>query len=439
MRAILRLWLSYCCGSRSARVLTLSGLGLTGLGLVKWLHFPDRAVYVSANFTTWGLAKSALFSIAPLLGILLIFLGAGSMPDLAMRLARGRAPRLLPYARTRILLSMLAQVLLITLLATCVIYSAYYWLPEPLGRVAARSFVVLFLTYSLMYVVLWWMTNHRGTFSLLGGTLLLLICLVVPLRYIALPGTSLVGPIVFSALGWGVFSLHFLAARPTTTVRMLESLRARGAALLPHRRLPDYNALDLLLGTTAPAAYALGQVIPVTVAGWFIANPQAWIQFLVLLASIAGGLACTAAQRSRKLWLRAPHTRAELFRAADGAFWRHHSWALSVLMLLLTGIGTYLNYAVTTLALALPLLLIATAIGHYLGLLIVGEMSWREAVVALACMALLVRTANSTTDADSSIIQTVLWETVALIVAGALRLLAQRRWSRLDFALCRSA
>src|SRR5690606_27253558 len=103
---------------------------------------------------------------------------------------------------------------------------------------------------------------------------------------------------------------------------------------------------------------AIGQAVPIGIAAAYFAVPSVWLFLFALFSAIAGAVTSHAAARSRTLWLRAPLTRAQLFRRVERSYWRYNGYTLGVLLLLLAGLGSLYEYPVRLIALGLPLVVL---------------------------------------------------------------------------------
>jgi hypothetical protein len=303
------------------------------------------------------------------------------------------------------------------------------------------------LAYTLLYVVLWFIGRSRST-GKLAGLAAAIAALALPLRFVAMPNTSLVGPWVACVLVWAAIAAGFLFAPRIAFVaaRLKHSLADR-FGVASYRG--GGREIDFMLGTANPWPLALGQIAPVLIAGYYLrgfvpagfapdeATPNPWLFFMTILSVVSGAMTSVAATRSRALWLRANWTRDELFARVERAFWSSSCFALGVLLVALVTIGSYLAMPTRTLAFGIGLLGLGTALSTYLGLLITAAIGWRLAVVAVATMlALMIASMYVATPATST--TTIVALELGLAAAAlAYRQLAARRWARLDWMLCR--
>jgi len=247
------------------------------------------------------------------------------------------------------------------------------------------------------------------------------------------------------ALLWGLFAAGFLLApRYKGAVGRLKPTligRLAGASY------DGGGEIDFLIGTARPWALAAGQVVPILIATYFLngfqremapSAPSPWLFFLTILSILSGAVASVAATRSRRLWLRAHWTRAELFRRVEDAFWRHNSYSLGVLLLMLVAVGTYFYLPTRGLAFGMGLLILGTALSTYLGLMITARIGWMDAALAVATMLSLMLVAVYTSAPSTPTAKIVALEAALAAAVWVFRDVARRRWTNLDWMLCRA-
>jgi hypothetical protein len=186
------------------------------------------------------------------------------------------------------------------------------------------------------------------------------------------------------------------------------------------------------------AALSLPTVFAVRISTFF---PGAWLYCLVLFSTSSAAIAGQASMRSRALWLRGGWSPGELFRAVERSFWQHNLVVLAVLLTVMVAIGTYVGLAPRLLALGMPLLVLGTALGTYLGLIVTRGMRWQETTLGVAVMLSLMAGALMIDRADLSSTADVMQLTVvAVALTGAtiaFRVLSRRRWEVIDWTACR--
>jgi len=109
---------------------------------------------------------------------------------------------------------------------------------------------------------------------------------------------------------------------------------------------------------------------------------------------------------------------------------------VSVLLVLLVAIGSYLGFRTNLLAIGIPLLLIGAAVGTYLGLMMTRGIGWLDAMCAVGTMLLMLVIALYAVDMPTAVLIGLNAAVIGLSIT--FRALAQRRWTRLDWVLCRA-
>ena len=138
------------------------------------------------------------------------------------------------------------------------------------------------------------------------------------------------------------------------------------------------------------------------------------------------------------MWLLRGWTRTELFAEVERAYWRHNAIVAGMLLVIMVGIGSYMRLPGELLAGGLPLLALGTALSTYLGLMLPRGLRWIE--VALASVVMLTLMAVSLLLGQELV---RLWlvfaiELMLLSLVWVLRVVARRRWSRIDWIECRT-
>ena len=436
MKAIARLIYTNFTGTVMLRVITTTGLvaGIGGSAL--YLYLPPLLAG-SGGPSRFSLAQDTFFRLLPVVGLLCFVFGASLLPALFARLATSHYLYVLPHGRTKLLVSAFATVALTALFAAGIVTMYYYRTPLALDLIFQRAIAVSFVTASFLYVVLW-LTGKSGTIGLLVGSFVMIATLVLPLIFIATPSTSLALPWTACAVLWAIFAMGFLLAprlkaplgRLRHTFAQLTGSTYRGG-----------GEIDFLIGTARPWTLAAGQIVPITIATYVMRAvswaPPAWVFFLTIISVTTGAVASLAATRSRALWLRARWTRAELFRHIENSFWRYNCWTLGVLLLLLVAIGDSLALPTRVLAFGMGLLALGTTLSTYVGLIVTGRIGWRDAVLAVVVILALMRTAFLASWPTTPTTTIVAYELGLAALALFVRELARRRWSRVDWMLCR--
>ena len=441
MKAIVRLIYTSFTGTALLRFFTLAGLvaGIGGAAL--YLYLPPL-LGGSGGPSRFSLAEEAFFRVLPVVGLLCFVFGASLLPALFARLATSHYVYVLPHGRTKLLVSAFATVALTSLFAAGIVTTYYYRMPFALDLIFQRAFAVSFVTVSFLYVVLW-LTGKSGPIGLLVGSFVMVATLVLPLTFIATPSTSLAIPWTACALLWTGFAAAFLLAP-----RLKAPLgRLRHAfAGLTGSSYRGGGEIDFVIGTARPWTLAAGQAVPIVVATYIMSAmqivapwaPLSWVFFLTIISVTTGAVASLAATRGRALWLRARWTRAELFRHVENAFWRYNCWTLGVLLLLLVAIGDSLGLPTRVLAFGMGLLAFGTTLSTYIGLIVTARIGWRDAALAVMVILALMRTAFLASWPTTPTATIVTYEIGLAALALFARELARRRWSRLDWMLCRA-
>jgi hypothetical protein len=443
VKAVLRLVLVYFTGTPLLRGITALGLLAVIGGCAAFLYLPPL-IAQSGGPSRFSLAQETFLMLLPVAGVVAVVFGASLLPALFARLASGHSLYVLPNGRVKLLASVFVTLALIALVAAGTTTVYYVRTPLALEPVFARAFVVSLITATLLYVVVWLTGRSTTAVGLLVGSIVTIATLVLPLRFIALPSRSPAATWTVWALGWGLFAAGFLLApRYKGALGRFEQVLGRPFAGASY---DGGGEVAFLIGTARPWALALGQVVPIVAASFFLSGyrvmapsgPNPWLFFLTILSVLSGAIASLAAARSRRLWLRAHWTREELFRRVEDAFWRHNSYSLGVLLVMLVVIGTYFYLPTKMLAFGLGLLMLGTALSTYLGLMITARIGWTDAALAVAAMLALMVAAVYMSVPATSVTRILLLEAVLGALGLLLRSLAQRRWRRLDWMLCRA-
>lgn len=436
MTAIARLIYTNFTGTALLRFITVAGL-VAGIGGAAVNLYLPPLTGGSGNPSRLSLALETFFFLLPVVGLLCVVFGASLLPALFARLASSHSLYVLPHGRTKLLASAVATVALTSLFAAGIVVMYYYKTPLTLDLIFERAFAVSFVTASFLYVVLW-LTGKGGAIGLLVGAFVMVATLVLPLRFIAMPSTSLAIPWTACALLWTTFGAGFLLAP------RLKAPLGRWRQTLAEILGSTYRGggeIDFLVGTARPWTLAAGQIVPIAIATYIMSlaswAPLAWVFFLTIISVTTGAVASLAATRGRALWLRARWTRAELFRRVENAFWRYNCYTLGVLLLLLVAIGDWLALPTRVLAFGMGLLALGTTLSTYIGLIVTARIGWRDAALAVIVILALMRTAVHVSWPTTPTATIVAYELGLAALALLVREVARRRWSRLDWMLCR--
>jgi len=452
MNAVLRLVLTYAFGTRVLRLFSVAGL----------------LVVVAAFVLLQFFAQSTWLLTIPFLGVTLIFLGSALMPLMFGRMARSHLIRVLPWGRVKLLLSAFITVAIVALPLPLLSFFAMdkaidqYAIHGSYDSVASHvipSAAVLqnvrrgmfenlyiqlsgsFLMTGWLYLALWFITSQRSIAGYVKALLVILFVMLFPLREVSQLSMTLKGSLTQIGIVWFVFGAGFLLWPRWKAFTAGWRLRPqdRLAALL--QRQVAGREIDLMLGTANPWFLIAAQVVPIVFAstiGFYSA--AVWLFYLTIFSTIAGAIACQAAERSRVLWLRGNWTRGELFSQVERSFWRHNSFVMGALIALMVGIGSYAALPVSLLAIGLPLLMLSTVLSTYLGFMVTRGLRFAEGALAvtvmLALMAVAVIAARAAGDPQDILIVVGI-EVAMAIAAIVLRSAARTRWEKIDWMLCR--
>jgi hypothetical protein len=438
VKAVLCLIATYFSGTPLQRWMSIITLvllvpGISGL----WDYSTQLFMGPGLSTLSDSIAFTALLWMVPIAGILALFFSAGMMPIVFGHFARGRQLHLIPFGRPRLLASAIITLLIVALTFAGVVNSLYASFPFDRGPVFTRALIGAVLTSCPMYLLVWLISRSRGTLSTLTGAMLVIPCLAVPFYFVRIPPPPLLIPLAIGGIATGAGALAFLTAPPW--VRWTASSLARkepksrnriGATLLPG------NEMALMVGVARPWQLSLGLILPIAVATLFVRTTSIWLCYFMVCSVICGGISSLSVPRSRSLWLRGPWSRSQLFVELEALHWRQSAYCVSVLVVLLVVIGSYLNFPTKLLAIGIPLLLLGAASGTYLGLMMTRSIGWLDASCAIGAMSLMLATALYATTLPRTVLIAV--EATLMALALSFRYLAQRRWARLDWMLCRA-
>jgi hypothetical protein len=298
-----------------------------------------------------------------------------------------------------------------------------------------------FLTTGWLYLTLWFITSERSIAGYVKGLLVVLFIMFVPLRQVTELSMTLEGSLTQIGIVWFVFGAGFLLWPRWKALAATWRWRPQDRLGELLKRQVAGREIDLILGTANPWFLIAAQVVPIVFAstvGFYSA--AVWLFYLTIFSTIAGGIACQAAERSRVLWLRGSWTRGELFGRVERSFWRHNGFVMGALVALMVCIGTYSALPVSLLAIGVPLLILSTTLSTYLGLMVTHGMRFAEGalavIVMLTLMAVAVIAARAGGDTQDILIVVGI-EVAMAIAAVVLRSAARARWEKIDWMLCR--
>jgi hypothetical protein len=441
MKAVLKLVLTYFTGTPLLAVTLLLGVLAVVGGSAVYLYLPSL-VGGQGGPSRFSLAVEALVFVTPVAGVIAVAFAASMLPTLVARLAASHYLYVLPHGRIKVLASVFITLTLVALVVAGTTTMYYTRTPMQLDVVFERAFVVALLTCNLLYAVLWLTSRSSSPIGTLVGSIFLIATILVPLPFIARPSRSLAAPWAASLLIWGGFAAAFLLA-PRWKGRV-GKLRHAIAARLTAASYHGGGEVDFLIGTGQPWLLALGQVVPLLLASVFLATAMApvasgpWLFFTTVISVLAGAIASMAATRGRSLWLRTHWTRAQLFRRVEDSLWRHNSFALGVLLVLLVVLGSQSYVPARVLVHGIGLVMLGIALSTYLGMMITAPIGWLDAALAIAAMVLLLIAANYASKLATPASLVFVFEAALAGLALILRVIAQRRWANIDWMRCRA-
>jgi hypothetical protein len=453
MKAVARLVLTYAFGTR----------------ILRWFSAVGFIVLIAAAVLLAFLPQSEWLLGLPFIGAAMLFLGSALMPLMFGRMARSHLIRVLPWGRVKLLMSAFITVALVALPLPLVslfamhqamdVYAMNGFYGDAAPHVRLPSAEVLagywqhllqlvyvqlsgsFLTTGWLYLALWFITSERSLTGYMKGLLVILLIMLYPLRAIAERSMTLEGSLTHIAVVWFVFGAGFLLWPRWKAFIEGRRLRPPGSFGTLMQRQLSGREIDLMLGTANPWLLIAGQVVPIVFAGTIgFYSAEVWLFYLTIFSTIAGAIACQAAERSRVLWLRGNWSRGELFAHVERSFWRHNRFVMGALIALMVGIGSYAQLPVSLLAIGLPLLILSTMLSTYLGLMVTRGLRFAEGALAVGVMLALMAVAVIAARADGEtrdILIVVGIEAIMAIAVFVLRSAARARWERIDWMLCR--
>jgi hypothetical protein len=428
-----------------------------GVPLLRWFSMLGLGFILLAVVAMTSLSHRFEVQAGAFVCVTAFFLGSAMMPVIFGTLARSRQIHMLPFGRTKLLASALITTALVTIplpvlsvlamiasMPRTALQSQFYvggTLADFLQAVFFwQMYVAVFFACTWLYVALWFAISSRTTAGLIRSLVVLIAILILPPASVRMnPDASLVGPLIATGISWVVLGAYALFAhRLRNTIPTKLSISPPMVSLLRGgARYSSGREIDLLLRTGRPWILAIAQVFPILLATRFITTPSTWLFYLTIFSTVSGAIAGSAAVRSRSIWLRAGWSRTELFRHAERRFWVHNSYPLGMLLLLLIGIGSYSGLEPSLIAFGMPLLIVGTAVSTYLGLMMTKGMRWPEIILAISVMLLLMTAAILAADPASNRQIIVALQLLLTAIAFACRFLARRRWTELDWMLCR--
>jgi hypothetical protein len=434
MKAVARLVLMYFTGTPLLLGFTIVGLILLAADLYAVATQP------MSGETLWVAVFGMIFFLA----------GSSLMPVIVGRLTRSHSVGVLPGGRLKLLASVYVTILLVALpvgiLAPASVSGAgniadfvkYPRAREFILQVACLAFTSAVLTAGWIYLAMWFLTSQRNMAGLFKGLLVIMLVIFAPARDYSEFTVSLTWNLQQIAVIWVVFGIGFLLWPRFKRARARRNREPRAglANMLSGRTVG--REFDVLVGTSSPWLLVAALALPLLLAARLVRDmPSVWLYFLTIFSAVTGAYSGQAAQRSRALWLRGNWSRASLFSAVERSFWRHNGHVLGALVLVIVGIGISAGFSPALLAAGLPLLVLGTVLSTYLGLTITRGLGWLEIVGGIGVMVMLMALAVLVARERVAPVAVITLEVGMAIFAVVLRFVAQRRWARIDWILCR--
>jgi hypothetical protein len=436
-----------------ARLLYLHLFGAAGL---RWLSACGIATLAGTLVANIYHPEWLPLPLVAVIGLGAVFAGTALMPMIVGRMSRGSWTVMVPYARIKLLASALLTVVLVSLPVLMWIVAGVGQSWAPVGphfhldpqlaaaihaqniALAWASWLGTFNLFTWLYVIVWMVTSQRTAGGLFRALLLFALILYAPTRDIARLDARVTEYAVQAVGTWVLFAVLFLwwPRWRLSGGRVIARLGASGGrAPLPRTRVTG-RATDLVLGMAQPWLMAGAQALPVLLAArisdYF---PGGWLYCLVLFSVSSAATAGQAAVRSRALWLRTGWSRAELYRQVEWSFWHHNFIVLAVLLAVMVGVGTYFELSPRLLITGVPLLVLGTTLGTYLGLIVTRGMRWLETILGVVVMLALM--AGAVLADRAQLIELIALLSSLAVLALVFRAVARRRWDAIDWMASR--
>jgi hypothetical protein len=436
VKTVLRLMSVYFTGTPLQRWMSFSAATLLSLGIFGlWKYSALLLVGPKTRVSEGSIAFSALVWIVPILGVLALFFSAALMPIVFGHMARAKHLHLLPYGRLKLLISVVLILAVVSIMFGAVVEALYVSFPIDPGPVFGKAVAIAALTFAPLYLFVWLISRAKGAMGSLGGAMLIIPCLALPFHFVQIPQPPMRVPLVAGSVILVTCAAAFLLAPRR---RIWGSLSLTSWRLPRSRLRSGYQPggeFALLVGVARPWMLSAWLIFPVAAAALFISSANIWLCYFMLCSVICGGISSLSVSRSRSLWLRGPWTRSQLLALLETLYWRQNAYCLSVLLVLLVALGSFLGFHGSLLAVGIPLLLVGAAIGTYLGLMMTRGIRWPDAIGAVCAMLLMLVIALYAVDMAIAVLTGL--DVALLGLALAFRVVAQRRWARLDWVLCR--
>ncbi len=139
-----------------------------------------------------------------------------------------------------------------------------------------------------------------------------------PMRQLTELSMTLKGSLTHIGVVWFVFGAGFLLWPRWKAFIATRRAASPGSLSALMKRQVVGREIDLMLGTANPWLLIAGAARADCFREhhWFY-SAEVWLFYLTIFSTVAGGIACQAAERSRVLWLRGNWSRGELFAQVD--------------------------------------------------------------------------------------------------------------------------
>ena len=210
----------------------------------------------------------------------------------------------------------------------------------------------------------------------------------------------------------------------------VERVYARGISFQVSRALS-------ILTSVVPISLAALLIPGVIVARKGELNPTFILFYLAIASTVGGAIVGQAPERSRALWLRGGWSREALFTAVEKSAWRHNGLVLVALLTVFLGVGSFVRFPLSVMALGIPMVLVGSVLSTYLGLMLTRGVRWPEATLGVAVMLTMMGIALTIAETHVNPWLPISALAVLAALSNTLRQFARRRWLRIDWSECR--
>jgi hypothetical protein len=203
----------YFTGTRLQRWMSVATLILLTLGILGLRKYPALMfVGPKTRISNGSIAFGALLSLVPIVGVLTLFFSAALMPIVFGHLARSKQLHVLPYARSKLLVSVVLVLGIVAVMFAVVVEALYASFPIDHGVVFGKAVAIAALTFSPMYVFVWLISRAKGALGSLGGAMLIIPCLALPFHFVQIPQPPMRMPLTIGGMSFVVCAGAFLLA-----------------------------------------------------------------------------------------------------------------------------------------------------------------------------------------------------------------------------------